>query len=436
MASRLAALIGRAKDPGLFPGSELSRLYFALTIGIIVRSLPATVFRVFAGQEEITVRCCVRRVILLVMDGCGAGAAPDSAAFGDSGMPNTLRHVWEAVGGFQAPTLARLGFLAAAGIQPPPDDLMADYGRLQPLSLGGKDSVTGHWEMMGVTLTDRFPTYPDGFPEPLVAAFTKAIGRGVLANRPASGTQVIEEFGAEHIATGKPIVYTSADSVFQIAAHEAIVPLDSLYAMCAVARELCEGKDAVQRVIARPFVGSPGSFTRTQHRRDFPLPAPFNLATTLADVYGIGVVPELFGGVGFRDGVRTQSNPEHAAELARAMQSDARFIFANFEDFDMKYGHRSDAVGFARCLEEFDATMAAFLPTLGAEDLLLITADHGNDPTDASTDHTREYVPYIRYTLKKHAPKAFGDLRGLAVVSDDISGYLVLPGNTMPSNFS
>lgn len=370
------------------------------------------------------------------MDGCGVGAAPDSAAFGDLGTPNTLRHVWEAVGGFQTPTLARLGLLAAAGIQAPPDDLMADYGRLQPLSHGGKDSVTGHWEMMGVTLNERFPTYPDGFPEPLITVFTKAIGRGILANRPGSGTQVIEEFGAEHIATGKPIVYTSADSVFQIAAHEDVVPLDSLYAMCETARELCTGRDAVQRVIARPFSGLPGNFTRTEHRRDYPLPAPPNLAMTLGDVYGIGVVPELFGGVGFRNLARTQSNPEHAAELARAMQSDARLIFANFEDFDMKYGHRSDPIGFARCLKEFDAIMAEFLPALATEDLLLITADHGNDPTDASTDHTREYVPYLRYTLKNHALKAFGDLRGLAVVSDDISGYLGLPGKKMPSNFS
>jgi phosphopentomutase len=189
------------------------------------------------------------------MDGCGVGAAPDSAAFGDCGTPNTLRHVWEAVGGFKTPALARLGLLAAAGIQSPPDDLIADYGRLRPLSLGGKDSVTGHWEMMGVTLTERFPTYPDGFPEPLITAFTNAIGRGILANRPASGTQVIEDFGAEHLANGKPIVYTSADSVFQIAAHEDVVPLDSLYTMCEIARELCRDKDAVQRVIARPFVG-------------------------------------------------------------------------------------------------------------------------------------------------------------------------------------
>jgi len=389
-----------------------------------------------AGPKEFTVRCCVRRVILIVMDGCGVGAASDSAAFGDYGTPNTLRHVWEAVGGFKTPTLARLGLLAAAGIEAPPDDLIADYGRLRPLSQGGKDSVTGHWEMMGVTLTERFPTYPDGFPKSLITAFTHAIGRGILANRPASGTQVIDEFGAEHMATGKPIVYTSADSVFQIAAHEDVVPLDSLYAMCETARELCRGKDAVQRVIARPFVGSPGSFARTEHRRDYPLPAPPNLAMTLGDVYGIGVVSELFGGIGFRNGVRTQSNPEHAAELARAMQSDARLIFANFEDFDMKYGHRSDPIGFARCLEEFDAIMAEFLPTLTAEDLLLMTADHGNDPTDASTDHTREYVPFIRHVQNHYDVKWLGDLQGFAVVSDDISGHLGLQGNTISSYLS
>lgn len=330
-----------------------------------------------------------RRAIVIVLDGCGAGATPDVREFGDGPDVSTLANVWNAVGGFDAPNLSELGFLTSAGVEPGPD---ARFGRLRPYSKG-KDSVTGHWEMMGALVERPFPTYPDGFSDDLINEFSAEIGTAVLANKAASGTAVIEEFGAEHIATGQPIVYTSADSVFQIACHEEVVPVSRLYEMCRTARRLCTGDNNVQRVIARPFVGEPGAFVRTERRKDFPVSAPRNLVDLIGDVYGIGVVPELFDGRGFRKTLRTQSNPQHAVALAEAMESDARFIFANFEDFDMLYGHRNDPVGFARCLEEFDAMLADIRGRLREDDLLVLTADHGNDPTDISTDHTREYLP-------------------------------------------
>lgn len=363
----------------------------------------------------------MKRAIVVVMDGCGVGEAPDAAAFGDLDHPSTLRHVWEAAGGFEAPNLARAGLLAAAGIPGAPTT--GAWGRLQPLSKGGKDSVTGHWEMMGVVFDRPFPTYPDGFPADLVAEFERRIGRRVLGNRPASGTEIVAELGEEHMRTGRPILYTSADSVFQVACHEAVVPIDELYRICAVARELCQGEHAVQRVIARPFEGEPGAFRRTERRKDFPLAPPPNLVDAIGDVLGIGVVPELFGGRGFRPTRRTQSNAEHEVALFEALEADARFVFANFEDFDMLYGHRNDPAGFARCLEAFDRTLGKLLPALGDEDLLILSADHGNDPTTASTDHSREYVPVV--LLGAPAPgRALGDVPGMSAVGATVAAHL------------
>lgn len=358
---------------------------------------------------------------MVVLDGCGAGAAPDAAAFGDPHGPSTLENVWAAVGGFAAPHLQSTGFLSAGRI-PVMAGPNARYGRLRELSQG-KDSVTGHWEMMGVVTEVPFPTYPDGFPADLVGAFERAVGRPVLGNKAASGTAIIAELGAEHMQTGRPILYTSADSVFQIAAHEDVVPIDTLYAWCRAAREICQAPHNVQRVIARPFDGQPGAFRRTERRKDFPLsPAP-NLVDAIGDVFGIGVVPELFGGRGFREARRTQSNAEHASMLREAMASDARFIFANFEDFDMLYGHRNDPVGFARCLEAFDSVLAEILENLRPDDLLILTADHGNDPTDASTDHSREYVP-VSLVGAGVAPGALGDVEGMAAVGATVAEHL------------
>jgi phosphopentomutase len=365
----------------------------------------------------------MKRAIVIVLDGVGAGAAPDVEAFGDTDQPSTLKHVWDAVGGFHAPNLGACGFLAAGGIPVDPAD-GAQFGRLRPLSQGGKDSVTGHWEMMGIVLDTRFPTYPDGFPIPLVKAFEREIETQTLGNRAASGTKIIEDLGELHMDTGFPIIYTSADSVFQIACHEAVVPIERLYEMCQIARRLCQAPDNVQRVIARPFDGKPGAFRRTERRKDFPFDAPKNLCDEIGDVYGVGVVPELFNGRGFRPTARTQQNEEHFKALNVALDSDARFIFANFEDFDMLFGHRNDPAGFAKCLERFDVMLGDIQAKLGEGDLLLLTADHGNDPTTASTDHSREYVPLVAIALETVG--VAGDMDGFTHVATLVRRWIGL----------
>lgn len=356
---------------------------------------------------------------MIVLDGVGAGEAPDAAKFGDLDHPSTLLHVWEAAGGFHAPNLARLGFLAAGGIE---EGTTGRFGRLRELSQG-KDSVTGHWEMMGIVTETAFPTYPEGFPIPLIKAFEDEIGTQTLANCPASGTEIIARLGELHQETGFPVVYTSADSVFQIAAHEEVVPIEKLYDWCRIARRLCTGADNVQRVIARPFLGSPGAYKRTERRKDFPATPPHNLVDDIGDVFGIGVVPELFDGRGFRSVRRTQNNAEHEQMLWEALDSDARFIFANFEDFDMLYGHRNDATGFAKCLEEFDVLLGSLLTRLEPDDLLILTADHGNDPTDASTDHSREYVPVALWGAGIEQEN-LGDVEGMTAVGATVVKWL------------
>jgi phosphopentomutase len=369
----------------------------------------------------------MRRAIVLVLDGCGAGAAPDAAEFGDSHGPSTLLNVWNAAGGFAAPNLQACGYLAAGGIEAAPAERVAGrsvrWGRLRPRSMG-KDSVTGHWEMMGIEIVVPFPTYPDGFPRDLVDAFEVRTGTRTLGNVAGSGTDIIATYGEEHLRTGFPILYTSADSVFQVACHEQVVPIDRLYEICRIGREVCREPHNVQRVIARPFEGVPGSFRRTERRKDFPLTAPANLIDRLGEVHGIGVVPELFGGRGFLEAPRTQSNPEHARALEEAMaNTPSPFLFANFEDFDMLYGHRNDPAGFARCLVEFDAVLGEILSRLREDDLLVLTSDHGNDPTDASTDHTREYVP-VSVISKGTTSRALGDRDGLADVGATVADHL------------
>lgn len=381
------------------------------------------------------------RAILIVLDGCGVGAAPDAADYGDTGEnhPNTLGHLADAVGGLNLPTLQTLGLgniLPLRGV-PPANAPRAHYGKVQPHSKG-KDSVTGHWEMMGVHTETPFPTYPNGFPPEVMTAFEAQIGRGTLGNYPASGTEIIKQLGVEHRRTGKPIVYTSADSVFQIAAHEAVIPLDELYRMCEVARKILQPPHHVQRVIARPFIGdSPETFKRTENRRDFPLPPPQNLIDLLAErgvgVYGVGVVPELFVYRGFRQAERTQSNPEHYEALLRALASDCAFVFANFEDFDMLYGHRNDPQGFARALEAFDGMLSDLLTRLRPTDLLILTADHGNDPTTPSTDHSREYLPLLVYSPSTSIGRDLGTRRTLADIGATIGAlWGVQPPNGEP----
>lgn len=383
------------------------------------------------------------RAILIVMDGCGVGAAPDAEEYGDFGenTPNTLGHLAQAVGGLQMPTFQQLGLgniLPLKGM-PPAETPHASFGKAQPRSKG-KDSVTGHWEMMGIITETPFPTYPNGFPPELIAEFERRIGRKILGNYPASGTEIIKQLGEEHLRTGYPIVYTSADSVFQIAAHEQVIPVEELYRMCEIARELLQPPHHVQRVIARPFEGENASnFRRTERRKDFPLPPPPNLIDALAEkdigIYGIGVVPELFTYRGFRHAERTQANPEHFEALLRALDSDCAFIFANFEDFDMLYGHRNDPQGFARALTEFDSMMARLLERLRPTDLVIWTADHGNDPTTPSTDHSREYVPLLVYAPARREGKPLGTRASLADIGATLGrlwGVTIKAGTPIP----
>ncbi len=385
----------------------------------------------------------MRRAIVIVLDGCGAGEAPDAARFGDQGAA-TIKHVWEHTGGFHAPNLAACGFLSACGVSDlsmllgasglaepigPTTNLHTRYGRLREVSIGGKDSITGHWEMMGVISDQPFPTYPQGFPPNLVKQFQSEIGTNIIGNKPASGTQIIAELGAEHMKTGYPIVYTSADSVFQIACHEDIVSTSRLYEMCLIARRLCVPPNGVQRIIARPFIGSQEKgFTRTERRKDYPIPPPNNLVDVIGEVYGVGVVPDLFAGRGFRQTMRTQSNAEHEGALLEALESGAPFIFANFEDFDMLYGHRNDPTGFAKALEDFDIFLGELLPQLGVDDLLILSADHGNDPTTASTDHSREFVPGC-VIGQQITPLAYGDIEGMTAVGATVAKWLGVDWN-------
>lgn len=360
-----------------------------------------------------------KRVLVLVLDGCGAGQAPDAETFGDdpNHPGNTLVNVATACQGLAISNLRSLGLgnllpLAGGG---PKSDPRGYYARLLESSQGGKDTVTGHWEMMGIVVPERFPTYPDGFDDEIIEKFEEATGRKALGNKAASGTVIIDELGEEHMKTGNPIVYTSADSVFQIACHEEIIPIDELYEICRQSREFLTGKHAIQRVIARPFEGSGrGSFRRTERRKDFPLSPPENVLDLLssAGIYtaGVGVIPEVFNGRGFSFSERTQTNEEHyLATLKLLDHQEHGFFFVNFEDFDMLYGHRLDPRGFGNALETFDGYLGEILAKLKNDDLLLITADHGNDPTIPSTDHTREYVPLLMHSPRWSGGGALGD---------------------------
>jgi phosphopentomutase len=348
------------------------------------------------------------RAIVIVLDSVGIGELPDASSYQDEGS-DTVGNIARQVG-LRVPTLRALGLgrvaaldgvtrgLAEAGKVPP--SIGAAVGRMAEAS-PGKDSVTGHWEMMGIVLDRPFPVFPRGFSSDLVAEFSRRTGRGVIGNKATSGTAIIDELGAEHMRTGALIVYTSADSVFQIAAHEDVVPLAELYRDCEVAYALVGEGLGVGRVIARPFVGSPGTFRRTANRRDYALPPP---AETLLDrltaaghaVVGIGKIEDLFAGRGMTRAIHTASDAEGMDRIEAELEAtDRGLIFANLVDFDTQYGHRNDVVGYARNLEAFDRRLAAILPRLRPTDLLVVTADHGNDPTTPSTDHSREHVPLV-----------------------------------------
>lgn len=370
-----------------------------------------------------------KRVMLIVLDSVGVGALPDAHLYGDEGS-NTLGNIARRVK-LALPNLGKLGLgniVPIEGIAPAAAPLGA-FGKMAELS-PGKDTTTGHWEMAGIVLEKPFPIYPEGFPEEIINAFEERTGRKVLGNKPASGTVIIEELGAEHLATGKPIVYTSADSVFQIAAHEEVIPLEELYEMCRVAREILQGEHAVGRVIARPFVGTPGNFQRTANRHDYSIEPPSPTMLELIkdrglEVVGIGKIGDIYSGKGLTQSIPTKGNADGIDRTLAAWQSvKAGLVFTNLVDYDMKYGHRNDVEGYAAALEEFDGRLPEIMGQLNEEDLLIITADHGCDPTMPGTDHTREYVPLLIYGDKVKAGTGVGIRKTFADVGATVTGYL------------
>ena len=342
------------------------------------------------------------RIVLIVLDSVGVGDAPDAAEYGDAGA-NTVGHIVERTG-LALPNMEKIGFghIKGTGLKPDPEACGA-YGRLTEASRG-KDTTTGHWEMAGLTLHEPFPTYPDGFPPEVIEAFEKAVGRGTLGNKPASGTSIIQELGEEHLRTGKLIVYTSADSVFQIAANENIVPVEELYDICRKARALLQGKHGVGRVIARPFIGTNAeNFTRTARRHDFSMdPSGETMLDVLSaagfDTLGVGKIEDIFNMKGITQSVHSAGNPACLDSLMDDLHKGFHGLcFVNLVDFDMVCGHRRDVEAYAQCLRDFDNFLPKILDELTENDLLMITADHGCDPTYTGTDHTRERVPILAW---------------------------------------
>jgi phosphopentomutase len=369
-----------------------------------------------------------RRAAIIVLDGLGIGEAPDAADYGDRGS-DTLGNVARAAGGLTLPNLERLGLGCCAPVAglSPHAAATAAWGSALPAS-AGKDSTAGHWEICGRVLQRPFPTYPKGFPAALLTEFSRRTGRGTLCNRPASGTVVLEEFGAEHLRTGSWIVYTSADSVFQVAAHEELVPLTKLYAACQVARELLQGEHAVSRVIARPFIGSAGQWKRTAHRKDLSVPPPGptlldNLEAAGVPRVGVGKVDDLFAGQGIQSR-HTATNAQAYAMIREALQAMERgFLFANVIEFDQTWGHRNDVPGFIGGLRELDAELPSLLASVRPDDLIILTADHGNDPTTPSTDHSREVVPLLVHGPKVR-PVSLGRRQTFADMGQTVAEFL------------
>jgi phosphopentomutase len=377
-----------------------------------------------------------RRAIVIVCDSLGVGELPDAAEFGDAGS-NTLGHILSAERP-SLPTLARLGLLHTLPEPAWPDAPRSAFGRMAEVS-AGKDTTTGHWEMMGLVVKDPFRTYPDGFPPEVIGEYERRIGRKTLGNKPASGTVILDELGEEHMRTGSPIVYTSGDSVFQVAAHEEVIPVEELWRICAIARELMRGEHNIGRIIARPFIGTgKGHFKRTANRKDFSVKPTGETVVERAfkagrQVLGLGKIADIFDRVGISEEIRTESNSDgmrKTIDLIR--QSEADFIFTNLVDFDSKYGHRNDAPGYARALEAFDGELAGLLESMRQDDLLFITADHGCDPTDVSTDHTREYVPLLVAGPRITAGFELGTRSTFADLGATVADYLDLGSDGLP----
>jgi phosphopentomutase len=381
------------------------------------------------------------RVILIVMDSVGVGELPDAADYGDAGS-NTLAHIAEAVGGLDLPNLAQLGLplLLGEGRGEVSGEVIGCYGKMAELSQG-KDTDTGHWEMMGIVTERAFPTYPQGFPDEIIREFESRIGRKILGNKAASGTVIIQELGDEHMRTGKPIVYTSADSVFQIACHESIVPVEGLYAMCKIARSILVGPHNVQRVIARPFTGASGAYVRTGRRRDFSLPPPGDtlldhITRAGGEVIGIGKIEDIFSHRGITTSNHTTNNPDSIEATISAIASgQGTLIFTNLVDFDMLYGHRNDAAGYAQALRDFDAAIPRIIAAMTDRDILMITADHGCDPTTPSTDHSREYVPLLVYGKSIAHGVNLGIRSSFCDIAATVADLFVIPGVTCGTSF-
>ena len=372
-----------------------------------------------------------RRAAIIVLDGVGIGPAADTDAYGDTGS-NTLGNMARAVGGLDLPNLAALGLGCCAPIQgmPPVANPRAAYGIAEPVSTG-KDSITGHWELCGLVLARPFPTYPHGFPPEVIAEFSRLTGRGVLGNKPASGTLVLDEYGQAHQRTGDWIVYTSADSVFQVAAHESTVPLEELYAACTTARAMLQGEHGVSRVIARPFTGTQGAWVRTPHRKDFSLPPPGpTLLDRLVEHHiprlGVGKVDDLFAGRGITS-THTATNAEAYSLIEAALTSMQRgLLLANVIEFDQTWGHRNDVAGYLGGLIALDRALPRLTAPIRDEDLVIFTADHGNDPTTASTDHAREVVPILVVGPRVRAI-SIGRRQTFADVGQTVADFLGVP---------
>jgi len=347
------------------------------------------------------------KVIMIITDSLGVGAMPDAASYGDVGA-DTFGHILEKSGSLNIPNLLKLGFGNIEGVAEGKlavENPMGCYGKMAELSKG-KDTTTGHWEIAGIKTDIPFKTYPKGFPKEFMDTFCEKIGTECLGNYPASGTAIIEELGPEHEATGKPIVYTSADSVFQIAVNTAVVPLERLYEICKIAREMLVGDWACGRVIARPYVMKDGQRERTSDRRDYAVTPPEEtildyIAAAGYEVYGVGKIGDIFNKKGLTTDIHTVSNMDGVDKTIEAIKMDFDgFLFTNLVDFDSKYGHRRDPIGYGKCIEEFDARLPEIIEAMGEDDVMIITADHGNDPIEEGTDHTREYVPVLAYGKK------------------------------------
>ena len=374
----------------------------------------------------------MKRALVIVLDSVGIGEMEDSAEFGDTGS-NTLGHVAEGTPGFALPHMGALGLGLIEPLTGVPalENPQGGYGKMQEVSKG-KDTTTGHWEMMGVISSTPFKTYPQGFPASVINAFEQAIGRKSLGNVVASGTVIIEELGAEHMDTGYPIVYTSADSVLQIAAHEEVIPLEQLYNFCRQAREIMQGEETVARVIARPFVGVPGKFVRTPHRHDFSVAPPENYLDLLlkagCPVVGVGKIFDIFAGRGLSESHATKNNLDGVETIIRQLAVHQEgLIFANLVDFDQEYGHRNDVIGYGRALMEFDAVLPKIMQILTGDDLLIITADHGCDPSTPSTDHSREFVPLLAWSPRMKKGVNLGLRNTFADVGKTLADYFSVP---------